>query len=117
VIGDHAANEALHGVYFRKLFPLLWNNLAPLEKEEVGQLLPQLVWIFLEPDLQAEYNILRRLGFNSQDAEEILEEVYLPGQLAKEIRQVASPTLKMFGAAGVFSLPTVEQAFVKYELL
>lgn len=117
VIGDHAANEALHSVYFRKLFPLLWNNLTPPEKEEFGQLLPQLVWVFLEPDLQAEYSILRRLGFNAQDAKGILEEVYLPGQVAQGIRQAASPTLKMFEAAGVFSIPTVEQAFVNYELL
>lgn len=28
VIGDHAADEALHSVYFRNLFPVLWNNLA-----------------------------------------------------------------------------------------
>ncbi|MEO0688292.1 MAG: diiron oxygenase, partial [Cyanobacteria bacterium J06649_11] len=27
VIGDHAADEALHGAYFQGLFPLLWQNL------------------------------------------------------------------------------------------
>jgi len=117
VIGDHAADEALHSVYFRNLFPVLWNNLAPYEKEEIGQLLPQLVWAFLGPDRQVEYSILRRLGFNAQDAEGILKEVYVPGQVAQVVRQAASPTLKMFEAAGVFSMPAVEQFFADYELM
>jgi hypothetical protein len=117
IIGDHAADEALHSAYFRNLFPLLWNSLSPYEKKEIGQLLPQLVWAFLEPDRQVEYSVLRRLGFNAQDAEGIFEEVYVPGQVAKGIRQAANPTLKMFEAAGVFSLPAVEQAFADYELM
>lgn len=117
VLGEHAADEAWHSVYFRKLFPPLWKNLSPQKKEEIGQLLPQLVWAFLEPDLQAEYSILRRLGFNSKDAEGILEEVYVPREVAQGVRQAASPTLKMFDAAGVFSIPAVEQAFANYNLL
>lgn len=117
LLGDHAADEAWHSVYFRKLFHPLWQNLSLPKKEEIGQLLPQLVWVFLEPDRRAEYSILRRLGFNAQDAEGILGEVYIPREVAQVIRQAASPTLKMFDAAGVFSIPVVEQAFVNYELL
>lgn len=117
VIGDHAADEALHSVYFRKLFPVLWNNLSNYEKEEIGQLLPQLVWAFLGPDLQVEYRILKQLGFNAKDAEGILEEVYVPGQVAQLVRQAANPTLKMFEAAGVFSIPAVKQVFANYELI
>jgi hypothetical protein len=37
--------------------------------------------------------------------------------VAKGVRQAASPTLKMFEAAGVFSIPAVEQVFADYELL
>jgi hypothetical protein len=117
VIGDHAADEALHSAYFRNLFPLLWNSLSPYEQEEIGQLVPQLVRAFLEPDRQVEYSVLRRLGFNAQDAEGIFEEVYVPRQVAKGVRQAANPTLKMFEAAGVFSIPAVEQAFADYELI
>ena len=117
VIGDHAADEALHSVYFRNLFPLLWNNLSPSEQEEIGQLLPQLVWAFLAPDYQVDYRILKQLGFSTKDAQGILEEVYVPKQVAQAVKQAASPTLKMFEAAGVFSIPTVEQAFVNYELV
>ena len=117
VIGDHAADEALHSAYFRNLFPLLWNNLSPYEKEEIGQLMPQLVWAFLGPDHEVEYRVLRRLGFNTKDSEGILEEVYVPAQVAKGVRQAASPTLKMFEAAGVFSIPAVKQVFADYELV
>jgi hypothetical protein len=117
VIGDHAADEALHSVYFRSLFPILWHNLSPYEKQEVGYLLPQLVWAFLGPDRQLEYNILRQLGLKAKDAEGILEEVYVPGQVAQVVRQAASPTLKMFEAAGVLSMTSIEQVFADYELM
>ncbi len=117
VISDHAADEALHSVYFRNLFPLLWNSLAPVEKEEIGQLLPQLIWAFLEPERQPEYNVLRGLGFDAKDAEDILEEVYMPEQVTQAVRQTARPTLKMFEAAGVFSIPAVKQCFMDYELI
>ncbi len=117
VIGDHAADEALHSVYFRNLFPLLWKNLSLYEKEKIGQILPQFIWAFLEPDCQVEYNVLRRLGFNSKDSEGILEEVYVPKQVAQGVRQAANPTLKMFEAADIFAIPAIEQAFVIYDLL
>lgn len=117
IVGDHAADEALHSIYFRNLFPLLWNNLSPSEKEEIGQLLPQLVWAFLGPDYQVDGRILKQLGFNAKDAQGILEEVYVPKQVAQAVKQAASPTLKMFEAAGVFSIPAVEQAFANYELV
>ncbi|MBD2666570.1 hypothetical protein B6N60_02889 [Richelia sinica FACHB-800] len=117
VIGDHAADEALHSAYFRNLFPLLWHNLSPYEQEEMGQLLPQLVWAFLGPDRQYEYNLLRHLGFNREEAEGILQEVYVSSEVAAGVKQAAAPTIKMFDSAGVFSLFSVQQAFADCELV
>jgi hypothetical protein len=117
VLGDHAADEALHSVYFRNLFPLLWQSLSPYQKEEFSLILPQLIWAFLEPDRTVEYSILRQLGFNAKDAEGILDEVYVPQQVAQGVRQAASPTLKMFEAAGVFSSSAVKQVFANYEFI
>lgn len=117
IVSDHAADEALHSAYFRNLFPRLWNNLSQSEKEKIGQLLPQMVWAFLQPDYQVDYRILQQLGFSTTDAQGILEEVYVPKQVAQAVKQAASPTLKMFEAAGVFSLPAVEQAFANYQLV
>ncbi len=63
------------------------------------------------PDHQVEYRILRQLGFTAEDAQGILEEIYVPGQVAQAVRQAVSPTLKMFEATSVFSISAVEQAF------
>ena len=117
VVADHAADEALHSLYFRGLFPILWQSLGSYEQEEMGQLLPQLVWAFLGPDRRLEYSILRRLGFNANDSEGILEEVYVHSQIAEFVRRAANPTLKMFAATGVFDDRTIEQVFADYELI
>ncbi|MEM7717012.1 MAG: diiron oxygenase, partial [Cyanobacteria bacterium P01_A01_bin.68] len=82
VIGDHAADEALHGAYFQALFPLLWQNLSSLEKQEMVRLLPRLVWAFLGPDYDVEYNVLKALDFSDIDAKGILEEVFKPNEVA-----------------------------------
>jgi hypothetical protein len=117
VIGDHAADEALHSVYFRDLFPLLWSHLSPYEQEEIGQLLPKLVWAFLGPCHESEYNILRHLGFKREEAEGILQEVYISKEVAERVKQAAEPTLKMFESSGVFSIYSTRQAFADYELM
>lgn len=117
VIGDHAADEALHSVYFRNLFPMLWNGLSPKEREIIGQVLPQLVWAFLVPDYSVESNVLRQLGFTSNDIARVLEEVYVPTQVAQAVRQAAKPTIKMFESAGVFATGSVKQVFADYELI
>lgn len=117
VIGDHAADEALHSVYFRNLFPMLWNSLSPREREIIGQVLPQLVWAFLVPDYSVESNVLRQLGFTSHDIARVLEEVYVPTQVAQAVRQAAKPTIKMFESAGVCATGAVKQVFADYELI
>jgi hypothetical protein len=117
VIGDHADDEALHSAYFHNLFLQLWQNLATYEKEEMIQLLPQLVWAFLGPDHQFDYSVLRRLGFNAKDAEGILQEVYIPQEVGQGVRQAASPTLNMFEAAGIFDMPFAEHVFADAQLI
>lgn len=117
VIGDHAADEALHSAYFRNLFPMLWHGLSLTEREIIGQLLPRLVWAFLGPDRFVEANVLRNLGFAPNNVARVLEEVYVPSQVAQAVRQAARPTMKMFETAGVFANSTVKQAFADYELI
>jgi hypothetical protein len=117
VINDHAVDEVLHSAYFRNLFPLLWAHLSAYEKEKMVQILPKLVWAFLDLDRQLEYSIIRCLGFNAPDTEGILQEVYIPEQVALSVKQAASPTLKMFEAAGVFNIPSASQIFADYQLI
>ena len=117
VIGDHAADEALHSAYFQSLFPLLWYNLSALEKQEMVKLLPPLVWAFLGPDYDVEYNVLKALGFNDINARGILEEVFIPTDVASAVKQAASPTLRMFEKAGVFEVAGGFQIFTDYQLI
>lgn len=114
VVADHAQDEALHNVYYRSLFPIMWNSLTCYEKEEMGKLLPQLVCAFLEPDWEFEYRVLRQIGFNKDDARGILEEVYIPAEVSESVRKAASPTLKMFEEANVFNIAAVDQMFMDY---
>jgi len=117
VIGDHAADEALHSAYFQELFPLLWQNLSSLEKQEMIKLLPRLVWAFLGPDYDVEYNVLKALDFNDVDAKGILQEVFVPNEVAFGVKQAASPTLRMFEKAGVFEVSGAFQIFEDYQLI
>ncbi|MEM6753113.1 MAG: diiron oxygenase, partial [Cyanobacteria bacterium P01_C01_bin.38] len=117
VIGDHAADEALHGAYFQALFPLLWQNLSCLEKQEMVRLLPRLVWAFLGPDYDVEYSVLKALDFSDEDAKGILQEVFVPNEVAAGVKQAASPTLRMFEKAGVFEVRGAFQIFADYQLI
>lgn len=117
VVADHADDEAKHNIYYRNLFPILWDNLTCYEKEEIGKLLPKLVCAFLGPDKEFEYRVLRQIGFNQNDAKGILLEVYIPSEVASSVKKAASPTLKMFEDAGVFEIAAVEQVFADYEYI
>jgi len=118
VMSDHALDEALHNLYFRELFPLLWNALSSAEKVVIGRILPQLIWAFLDPDQELEYNILvQGLGLKPNLVQTMLQEIYTPEQVIKLVQSEARHTLKMLESNGVFTLPSVEEAFISAHLL
>jgi hypothetical protein len=116
VIGDHAADESVHSVYFHWYFARLWSSLSPRDKEVVGRILPELVWTFLGPDRACEANVLRELGFPEGDADRLLRETYRPGTAEAAVLQAAQPTLRMFQKVGVFDLPAVAASFTRKDL-
>lgn len=117
VVKDHADDEAKHYIFYRNLFGRLWDSITCYEKEEIGMILPKLVNAFLGPDQEFEYRTLRQVGFNKDDARGILEEVYVPSEVAKSVKKAAVPTLQMFKQANIFEIKSVEQAFEDYEYL
>lgn len=117
VIGDHANDEAMHSVYFRWYFPKLWETLADTEKVTVGKILPELVWVFLGPDREVDRNVLRALGFEFEEREKILGEIYPSAKVAASVRQAAQPTLDLFRKCGLFEIPVVRKAFEDKELI
>lgn len=116
VIGDHAADEGVHSIYFHWYFAHLWSSLSPRDKEIIGRILPELVWTFLSPDRVCEANVLRELGFSEHDAERILRETYQPGLIEANVLQAAQPTLRMFQRAGVLDIPEVATIFARQDL-
>ena len=117
VVKDHADDEARHHIFYHHLFGRIWDSIPCYEKEEIGRILPRLVNAFLGPDQEFEYRVLRQVGFNQADARGILEEVYIPSEVAKSVRKAAVPTLKMFRDANLFEIKAIEQAFEDYEYL
>jgi P-aminobenzoate N-oxygenase AurF len=116
VIGDHAADEGVHSIYFHWYFPHLWSSLSLVDKESIGGILPDLVWTFLSPDSACETNVLRKLGFSESDTERILRETYQPGLVEASVLQAAQPTLRMFQKAGVLDIPAVAAGFTRQGL-
>ena len=117
VIKDHADDEAKHHIFYRHLFGRIWDSITCYEKEEMGKILLRLVNAFLGPDQEFEYRVLRQVGFNQADARGILEEVYIPSNVAKSIKKAAVPTLKMFRDANLFEIKAIEQTFEDYEYI
>lgn len=101
VIGDHAADEACHGVYFRWYFPLLWKALGETEREKMIPLLPDLIWTFLEPDQELDARILRALGFGETESKTIAWDGYQSAAIAATVRAAAKSTVEMCRKAGV----------------
>jgi hypothetical protein len=117
VIGDHAADEALHRVYFRNLFSLLWKSLSIAQQQEVGLILPKLLWGALKPDLRNEYKALSILGFSKAKSTGIIEDIYSSDKVLDSVRKSAKPCLKIFEEAGVFSSSSIKQCFADNQLL
>jgi hypothetical protein len=116
VIGDHAADEGVHSIFFHWYFPRLWSTLSATGRRTMAQILPELVWVFLGPDLAHERRILARLGFAGPAADALLEESYQGTQVSELVRGAAQPTLRMFEAAGVFTSAEARDAFQERNL-
>ncbi len=117
VIGDHAADEACHSVFFRWYFPRLWNSLSAAERPVIGRRLPDFIWAFLAPDADVDRRVLQGLGFGASEIEEMLEDVYPTSVVSESVRQAAAPTLEMMRSAAVWEGLEVYDSFAKQNLI
>lgn len=116
VIGDHAADEARHSVFFKWYFVGLWEKLSAREKELAGRLLPRFVWAFLSPDVECDNSALCALGFDANTAQRVLAETYAPDTVIQGVREAASPTLQIFRRAGVMECAPAKEALIQSHL-
>jgi P-aminobenzoate N-oxygenase AurF len=106
VIADHAEDEGRHHAYFRDLLAHFWPSLPAADRSTLGVLLPDLVSAFLTPDYRAICRVLLAEGFTAEDAERVIVDSYPAEALRTQIIRAARPTLRYFGNAGIFDLPS-----------
>ncbi len=117
VIGDHAADEAYHSVYFRWYFPRLISKLGKNRRRKAGWVLPQFILAFLEPDRQLDNRILEAVGFCSADRREILGDSYQRNEVRRAIREAAVPTLSMIEESELLKDELTRSLFAKQGLI
>ena len=112
LVADHAADEGRHNAYFRSFLRVLWPALSERERWAIGPRIPELVSIFLYPDLDAVQLALTESGFSNDEAKLVVADTYTPDSAVYDIRQAARSTVRSFGEVGALDDPATLDAFV-----
>lgn len=117
IIRDHAEDEGRHHAYFKGILTHLWSALTVRERAVLGQLVPELITIFLEPDLGATALALSGLGLNAGEIEQVLAESYPVGVVRDGIKNAAHATVRYFLEVGALDDPKTHDMFASYGLI
>jgi len=117
VVDDHCKDEAVHHVYFSKLFTHIWPMLTTDQQSYIGRLLPELICCFLQPDTELTAQWLIAAGVNSCDAQLMVHDSYDEMAMAKSMRNDAASTLRLFKKNGLFRNESIHSAFVEFNLM
>ncbi len=117
VVADHAFDEGKHHAYFHSLLQFLWPALGASQRRELGPLVPAVIWAFLEPDYRAQGQVLRTAGLSPQEAEQVLQETYLPRFVRQTVSDAARSTVGYFREVGALSDSRTRDAFAAAGLL
>lgn len=101
-VHDHALDEGRHHAYFASYLNYLWASLGRKEREFAGRVLPELIDIFLLPDLPATRKELLSYGLGRDKVEQVLAETFSGETQASYARATASKLLGYLLEVGVF---------------
>jgi hypothetical protein len=104
-IHDHARDEGKHHAYFSHFLKVFWSQLSPDERQRASMLVPCLIKIFLRPDTQKVKDELGDYGLTSEQAEQVVAEVYSPELVQQQINSTSRLVRKYFTDLGAFSSP------------
>ncbi|MFE2644587.1 diiron oxygenase [Streptomyces nigra] len=104
-IRDHALDEGRHHAYFAVFLRHLWAQLSPPERRLAGRLVPRLMDAFLLPDLDSLRIELTGYGLSTDEAEQVITEVYTPDVLSEHTRVTSRMTRRYFEQLGAFDDP------------
>jgi hypothetical protein len=113
VLKDHAADEAVHHVYFAGLLETMWPQLTDKQRRFIGEQLPEFILGFLEPDQEAILANLQAMGLTPEGAGAVFEDCYPRQEVLKGVRAASAVTVTHFWNAGVFDGSDIGEVFEK----
>lgn len=102
---DHAVDEGRHHAYFASYLTYLWASLDRGERTFAARLFPDLIDVFLRPDLPSIGRELRGYGLGSDAVDQVLAETFSEQVQADYNRKTASKLLGYLRANDVFDEP------------
>ncbi|HET7417343.1 MAG TPA: diiron oxygenase [Solirubrobacterales bacterium] len=117
MVSDHAVDEGRHHAYFSQLLRWLWPALNGRERALIGDLLPEFIHAFLEPDVRAVTTMLVDCGLDRQQIEEVVLDVYKDWDKSGIIEISARHTVKHLAEVGVFADSKTRESFQEAGLL
>lgn len=109
VIRDHAVDEGRHHAYFAMFLRHLWPQLSATERLVAGRAVPDLVAIFLDPDLEGMREDLLGVGVSTDRAEQVLGDCFDDGRLLVQRQSMARQTLQYFTELGTFEAHELQE--------
>lgn len=101
-VRDHARDEGRHHAYFASYLHYLWASLDHGERRFAGRIFPELIDVFLRPDLPTLRTELAGYGIHDDDIETVLAETFSERIQAEYNRATASKLIGYLHEVGVF---------------
>jgi hypothetical protein len=111
VVMDHAEDEGRHHAYFRTFLRLLWPQLSERERRLVGPRVPDLIEVFLQPDVTAVALGLDDIGLAEHEARAVVEDCYRRNAGSDAIISGSRATVASFLEVGCLDDPATYEAF------
>ncbi|MDN3358612.1 diiron oxygenase [Actinomadura sp. DC4] len=112
LVADHAADEGRHHSYFRAFLRYLWPRLTAAQRRLIGPRVPELVEVFLHPDLAAVRSALTASGFTAAEAETVVRRSYDRRSPIFDIAPAARATIRAFHEVDALEDPATRDAFL-----
>lgn len=108
LVADHALDEGRHHAYFKAVLQALWPTMSASQRGTLGALVPELIEIFLKPDVSAAHRTLRAAGVEESATREIVADCYRSARLDPS---QAAATVAAFRSVGAFDDGRIHDAF------
>jgi len=116
-IGDHARDELVHHQFFSDVLRHVWPQLSGSLRSEYGCVIPEMIRLFLRPDVETMGAALAGLGIEEVMAGELLQKIHQGAAAKSTCRNAARSTVGLFREVGALSDSPIMESFARAELL